>query len=54
MGVKNMLEEKLVNIPIISVSKTSGLTSANQLVDNTSNEIFSLIVRHLEKHKKLG
>lgn len=37
----NMHEEKLGRIPIISVSKTPGLTSIEQLVDSSSNEIFS-------------
>lgn len=36
-----MHEEKLGRIPIISVSKTSGVTSIEQVVDTTGNEIFS-------------
>ena len=40
-GVINMHEEKLGRIPIISVSKTPGLTSIEQVVDTTGNEIFS-------------
>ena len=36
-----MHEEKLGRIPIISVSKTPGLTSMEQVVDSTGNEIFS-------------
>jgi uncharacterized membrane protein len=40
-GVINTHEEKLGRIPIISVSKTPGLTSIEQIVDTTGNEIFS-------------
>lgn len=42
LGGEKMIEEKSnVKIPTISVSQTGGLTSIEQLVDSTSNEIFS-------------
>ena len=36
-----MLEKKPLKVPIISVSQTGGLASIQQLIDTTSNEIFS-------------
>lgn len=36
-----MLEEKPLKIPTISVSQTGGLTSMQQLIDTSANEIFS-------------
>lgn len=36
-----MLEEQLERRPVMSMSKTPGLTSNEQLVDSTANEIFS-------------
>lgn len=41
MEARNMSKERLIKIPIISMSQTPGLTSINQLVDDTNNEIFS-------------
>ena len=38
-----MMEEERteMNVPVISVLQTAGLTSMEQLIDTTSNEIFS-------------
>ncbi len=36
-----MLEKKPLKMPIISVLQTGGLASTQQLIDTTSNEIFS-------------
>ena len=36
-----MLEEQLERRPVMSMSKTPSLTSIEQLVDSTANEIFS-------------
>jgi hypothetical protein len=41
MEVRKMLENKPLEVPIISLLRTGGLTSIQQLIDNTSNEIFS-------------
>lgn len=34
------------NIPVVSVSRTGGLTSIRQLIDTTSNEAFSFGFRN--------
>jgi len=38
-----MFEEKEMKIPVISVNTTSGLVSAQQIVDTTPSEMFATV-----------
>ena len=47
------MRNKKLEIPVVQVAETAGLTAIEQLVDNTSNEIFSFQDSTSKTEKKL-